>query len=72
MYRGKFFVFTVSMAYLSSNIPSPIFYDLIFSELLRIAPCALRLTELVCKASQLYNRMITQGVNKVSTLCHKK
>ena len=30
--------------------------------------CTLRLTDFVLKASQLYNRMVTQGGNKANTL----
>ena len=38
---------TVSMPYLSSNIPSSIFYGSIFLEFLQIARCALRLTDFI-------------------------
>ena len=50
--RDKFPFFTVRMPYLSRNIPSPIFYVLIFSEFLRIARCTIRLTDFVPKASE--------------------
>ena len=50
--RDKFPFFIVRMPYLSSNIPSPIFYVLIFPEFLRIARCTLRLTDFVPKASE--------------------
>ena len=33
----------------------------VFSEFLQIARCALILTDFVPKASQLYNRTVTQG-----------
>ena len=56
------------MPYLSSNIPSSIFYGSILSDFLRIARCTLRLTNFVPKTSQLYARMITQCGNKASIL----
>ena len=48
--RGTFPVFIVCMPYLSTNIPSSVFYGSIFSEFLEIAPCTLRLTDFVPKA----------------------
>ena len=56
------------MPYLSSNIPSSIFYGLIFSEFLLIASCTLRLADFVPKPSQLYTGMVTQTGNKASAL----
>ena len=56
--RSKFPFFTVCLPYLSRNIPSSIFYDSTFPDLLRTARCALRLTEFVYKAYQLYARMM--------------
>ena len=47
-------------------------YGLIFSELLRIAHCTLRLTGFVPKACQLYTRMTEQGANKARTLRQRK
>ena len=52
--RDKLLFFIVPMLYLLSSIPSSIFYDSIFSEFLRIAPCTLRLTDFVPKAYQLH------------------
>ena len=66
--RDTFPFFIVHIPYLSINIPSSIFYGSIFSEFLGIARCALRLTDFVPKASQLYAGMITQGGNKASIL----
>ena len=56
------------MPYLSSNIPSLIFYGLILSELLRIVQFTLRLTDFLPKPSQLYTRMVTHGGNKTNIL----
>ena len=64
--RDKFPFFIVRVPYLSSNIPSSIFYGSMFSEFLRIAQCTFRLTDFVAKASQLHARMVTQGGNKAS------
>ena len=66
--RSKFSFFIVRMPYLVSNFPSSIFYESIFSEFLRIARCALRLTHFVPMGSHLYARMITQGGNKAIIL----
>ena len=49
--RDKFPFFIVRMTYLSSNIPSSIFYGSIISEFLLIAPCTLILTDFVPKSS---------------------
>ena len=49
--RGKFPFFIVRIPYLSSNIPSSIFYGSKFLEFLRIALCTLRLKDVVPKAS---------------------
>ena len=70
--KEKFPFFIVRMPYLSSNIPSSIFYGLIFSEFLLIASCTLRLADFVPKPSQLYTRMVTQVGNKASALRQKK
>ena len=53
--------------FLSSNIPSLIFYGSIFSEFLRIARCTLRLTNFEPKTSQFYTRKVTEGGNNAST-----
>ena len=53
---------------LSSNIPSLILYASIFSALLKIVQCTLRLTDFVPKASQLHTRMLTYGGNKTNVL----
>ena len=66
--RDKFPFFIVRMPYLSSNIPSSLFYGSIFSDFLRIVRCTLRLTDFVLKASQVYARVITKGGNKASIL----
>ena len=66
--KEKFPFFIVRMPYLSSNIPSSIFYGLIFSEFLLIASCTLRLADFVLKPSQLYTGMVTQVGNKASAL----
>ena len=64
----KFLFFIARMPYLSSNIPSSIFYGSIFSDFLQIAWCTLRLRDFVSEASQLYTKMITQLGNKASIL----
>ena len=64
----KFSSFIVYMPDLSSNISSSIFNGSIFSEFLRTARCILRLEDFVATSSQLYTRMVTQGVNKASIL----
>ena len=64
----KFLFFILRMPYLSSNIPSSMFYGSIFSEFLQIARCTLRLTDFVPKVSQLYARMVTEGGNKACIL----
>ena len=61
--RDKFPFFTGLMRYVSSNIPSSIFYGSIFSEVLQKARCALRLIDFAPKSSQLYTRMVTEGTN---------
>ena len=66
--RNKFHFFIVRMPYLSSNIPSSIFYDSIFSEFLQIVRCTRRLTDFVPKASHSYARMIIQCGNNTSIL----
>ena len=70
--KEKFPFFIVRMPYLSSNIPSSLFYGSIFSEFLLIASCTLRLAHFVPKPSQLYTRMVTQVGNKASALRQKK
>ena len=68
--RDNFLFFIVRMPYLSSNVPSLVFYSSVFSVLLRIAQYTLILTDFVPKASQLSSRMVTEGVNKASILRH--
>ena len=51
--KDKFPFFIVHIPYLSINIPSSIFDGSLISEFLEIARCKLRLTDFVCKASQL-------------------
>ena len=52
--RDKFPFFIVRMPQFESNIPSKIFYDSIFSELLRIARCTLKLEHFLPRTSELY------------------
>ena len=59
--RDAFPFFIVRMPYLSSNIPSIIFYSSIFSEFLRIARCTLKLHDFIPRAHELYARMRAQG-----------
>ena len=54
------------MSHLSSNILSASFYGSVFSELLRIASCTLRLSDLIPRASELFSRMIAQGRNRTT------
>ena len=59
--RDAFPFFILRMPYLTSNIPSSIFYGSIFSEFLRIARCTLLCDDFIPRASDLYNRMVSQG-----------
>ena len=54
------------MPHISSNIPSTIFFGSIFSELLCIVRCTLRINDFIPKASDLISRMIAQGGNRAS------
>ena len=49
---------------MSSNLPSTIFYGSIFSVLLGIARCTLRIVDFIPSASDLFSRMIAQGGNR--------
>ena len=60
------------MAYLSSKIPSSIFYGSIFSEFLWIAWWTLGLTDYTAKLSQLYPKMVTRIGNMASILLQIK
>ena len=55
------------MTYLSSKIPSTVFYGSIFSELFRIARSTLRIDNFELEASDLFPRMKAQGRN-IATL----
>ena len=66
--RNKLPFFIVHMPYLSTNIPSSVFYDSIVKDLLRIARCSLKLTDCVPTPSQLYTRLVIQSENKTSIL----
>jgi len=59
--RDAFPFAIVRMPYLSSNIPSSIFYATISSELLRIAICSTGSVGFISSAKALMNRMIDQG-----------
>ena len=48
---------------MSSNLPSIISYESIFSEFLCITRCTLRINDLVPRASDLFSRMTTQSWN---------
>ena len=63
--RDDFPFSIVRMPYLSSDIPSYIFYGTILSEFLRISRCTLLFEDFVSKTRALYYRMINQGGNKV-------
>ena len=52
------------MPHISSNVSSTIFYGSLFSELLQIARCALRINDFIPKVSDLLSRMMTQGGNR--------
>ena len=54
------------MPHLSSNKPFTIFYGSIFSELLRITICTLRINEFIPKAFHLFSRMIAPGGNRAT------
>lgn len=62
----KFPFLVVCVCYLSSNIPSSVFYGSILSGFLKIAACTLALTDFMPEASQLYTRMVTQVRIKAS------
>ena len=61
--RDKFLFFVVRMP-LSKQIPSTIFNDSIFSEFLSIARCTLKQEHFLSRPSELYSRMLSQGVNQ--------
>ena len=54
------------MALLSSSIPSTISSGSIFSELLRIARCSLRIDDFIPRDSDLFSKMIAQGGNRAA------
>ena len=51
---------------MSSNLPSIISYESIFSEFLCITRCTLRINDLVPRASDLFSRMTTQCWNSAT------
>ena len=63
--RDDFPFFIVRMPYLSSDIPSYIFYGSILSEFLRIARCTLLFEDFISRAGALYRRMVNQNGDKV-------
>ena len=54
--RDKFPFFVVRMPHMSSKIPSKMFYGPMFSELLRIARCSLRINGFIREASDLFSK----------------
>ena len=66
--RDKLSFLIVHMLYLLNNFPSSIFCDSVFSELLGINWCTLRLTNFMPKAPQWYTRLVKEGGNKTSIL----
>ena len=52
------------MPHFQSNIPSAIFYGSIFSDFLCIARFPLKLKHFLLRASELYSKMLSQGVNQ--------
>ena len=56
------------MPHFSSNIPSTILYGSIFSELLRLISCTIRINDFIPKASDLFSRMITQGGSRTTLI----
>ena len=52
------------MPHFESTISPTMFYDTIFSEFLLIARCTLKLEHFLPRASELYPRMLSQGVNQ--------
>ena len=62
--RDKFPFFIVRMPHFESNIPSTVFYVSIFLEFMRIGRCTLKLEHFLARASELYSRMLSQGVNQ--------
>ena len=54
------------MPHMPSNTPSQIFYGSIFSELLRIARCTLGPNDFICRACDLFSKMVELGRNRAS------
>ena len=54
------------MPHLSSNILSPFFYRYIFSGLFHITRCTLRINNFICRASDLFSKMMTRSENKAT------
>ena len=54
------------MPHLSSNLPSTISSESIFSELLRIIRCSLRTKDFIPRSSDLFSRMIAQGGSRAT------
>ena len=54
------------MPHLLSNIPSTIFYEAIFSELLQIARCTQIINDFIPRTCDVFSRMIAQGENKAT------
>ena len=55
------------MPYLSSNIPSRVFYSAVFSECLRIMRCNMLYKDFILKIRELYSRMKYQVENRMRT-----
>ena len=66
--RDAFPFSIVRMPYLSSNIPSTIFFSTISSELLRIAICSTGKEGFISSADTLIKRMISQGAKNIPRL----
>ena len=54
------------MPHLSSNIPSTISSESMFSELLRMAKCSPRTKNCIPRTSDLFSRMIVQNGNRAT------
>jgi len=59
--RDAFPFFIVRMPDLSGNIPDHVFYGSVMSEFLRIARASLLYPDFLCKAQDLFRRMVNQS-----------
>jgi len=70
--RDAFPFFIVRMPDLSGNIPDHVFYGSVMSEFLRIARASLLYPDFLCKAQDLFRRMVNQSGEKHMLLLQLK